>query len=86
MLIFSLPQHVRPATSFALIQELVFRDALRIALQGRDETSLEPILAFCLRHIIDPRFGELAGSVVGIIIGELAATSLYGLACLGVVS
>ena len=62
-------QTIRPSISFALIQELIFRDALRIALSGRDETTLEPILAFCIKHIIDPRFGELAGSVVGIIIG-----------------
>lgn len=63
-------QTVRPATSFALIQELIYRDALRIALSGRDETTLDPILAFLVRHIIDPRFSDIAANVVGIIIGQ----------------
>ncbi|KAH9977795.1 WD40-repeat-containing domain protein [Lactifluus volemus] len=37
-------QQVPPATTFALIQELVYRDGLRIALAGRDDVLLEPIL------------------------------------------
>jgi hypothetical protein len=63
-------QNVRPSTTFALIQELIHRDGLRIALSGRDETTLEPILVFVVRHVTDPRFGELASEVAGVIIGE----------------
>lgn len=63
-------QNVRPSTTFALIQELIHRDGLRIALSGRDETTLEPILVFLVRHVTDPRFGELASEVAGVIIGE----------------
>jgi U3 small nucleolar RNA-associated protein 15 len=53
-----------------LIQELVHRDALRVALSGRDEVTLEPILAFLSRHVTDPRFGEMAAEVAGVVIGE----------------
>ncbi|RSH85203.1 hypothetical protein EHS25_005010 [Saitozyma podzolica] len=63
-----LNKNVRPSTTFALIQELIHRDGLRIALSGRDETTLEPILVFLVRHVTDPRFGELASEVAGVII------------------
>lgn len=65
-----LHKNVKPTTAFALIQELVHRDALRIALSGRDDVTLEPILNFLARNVTDPRFGEMAAQVVGIIIGE----------------
>jgi U3 small nucleolar RNA-associated protein 15 len=57
--------------TFALIQELIQQDALRIALAGRDDVTLEPILSFLVRNITDPRFGEMASDVAGVIIGEL---------------
>ncbi|KAI9633584.1 57.7 kda trp-asp repeat-containing protein [Dioszegia hungarica] len=63
-----LKKTVRPSTTFALIQELVFRDALRVALSSRDETSLEPILSFLVKYVTDPRFGEIASNVVSVII------------------
>ena len=66
---------MRPATTFALIQELVLRDALRIALSGRDDVTLEPVLAFLGRHITDARFGEMASEVAGVIIGEWYGSS-----------
>ena len=53
------------------MQELVHRDGLRIALQGRDDVTLEPLLAFLLRHITDPRFGEMASEIAGVVIGQL---------------
>ena len=46
------------------------RDALRIALTGRDDVTLEPILSFLARHIADARFGEMASEVAGVIIGQ----------------
>ena len=62
-------QDVRPSTTFALIQELIQRDGLQIALSGRDDVTLEPILSFLVRHVTDPRFGEMASDVAGVIIG-----------------
>jgi U3 small nucleolar RNA-associated protein 15 len=64
-------QDVRPSTTFALIQELIQRDGLQIALSGRDDVTLEPILSFLVRHVTDPRFGEMASDVAGVIIGKL---------------
>jgi hypothetical protein len=63
-------QTVRPVTAFALIQELIFRDGLRIALGGRDDVTLEPILNFLARHIDDSRFGGMAAEVADVLIGE----------------
>ena len=57
-------------TAFALIQELIFRDGLRIALGGRDDVTLEPILNFLARHIDDSRFGGMAAEVADVLIGE----------------
>ncbi|WRT70599.1 uncharacterized protein IL334_007597 [Kwoniella shivajii] len=59
---------VKPTTTFALIQELIHRDALRVALSGRDDVTLEPILSFLARYVTDPRFGEMASEVAGVII------------------
>ncbi|WWC92202.1 uncharacterized protein L201_007156 [Kwoniella dendrophila CBS 6074] len=64
----SLKKNVKPTTTFALMQELIYRDGLRIALGGRDDVTLEPILSFLVRHIVDPRFGEMASEVAGVII------------------
>ncbi|WWC72509.1 uncharacterized protein I206_106471 [Kwoniella pini CBS 10737] len=64
----SLKKTVRPTSTFALIQELIYQDALRIALSGRDDVTLEPLLQFLVRHAIDPRFGEMAAEVAGVVI------------------
>lgn len=63
------PKNVPPTTTFSLIQELIHRDGLRIALAGRDDVLLEPILRLLLKYIADPRFGELAADITGIVIG-----------------
>jgi len=62
---------VPPATTFSLIRELVHRDGLRIALAGRDDVLLEPILRWLLKYIADPRFGELVANVTCLVLGEL---------------
>jgi U3 small nucleolar RNA-associated protein 15 len=62
-------QQVPPSTTFALIQELIHRDGLRSAFSGRDDVLLEPILRLLLKHVTDPRFGEMVCDVAGIIIG-----------------
>lgn len=69
------PQTVRPVTAFALIQELIFRDGLRIALGGRDDVTMEPILNFLARHIDDSRFGGMAAEVADVLIGKFGPTS-----------
>lgn len=45
------------------------RDGLRTALAGRDDVLLEPILQLLVKFIADARFGDLAGSVAGIVLG-----------------
>ncbi|EJT52127.1 57.7 kda trp-asp repeats containing protein [Trichosporon asahii var. asahii CBS 2479] len=64
----ALKKTVRPTTTFALILELVQRDALRIALSGRDDVTLEPLLSFLTRHVTDPRFGEACADVVSVLL------------------
>ncbi|BEJ15544.1 hypothetical protein CspHIS471_0501490 [Cutaneotrichosporon sp. HIS471] len=68
-----LKKTIRPTTTFALLQELVQRDALRTALNGRDDVSLEPVLAFLARHVTDPRFGEAAADVAAVLLDLYAA-------------
>lgn len=64
----ALQKKVPPATTFALIQELLYRDGLRSALAGRDDVLLEPILRFLLKYITDPRFGNTVCDVASLII------------------
>ena len=40
-----------------------------MALAGRDDVMLEPILHLLLIYVSDPRFGELACDLAGIVIG-----------------
>ncbi|KAF7292448.1 WD40 repeat-like protein [Mycena chlorophos] len=63
-----LRKQVPPATTFSLIQELIHRDGLRIALAGRDDVLLEPVLRLLVKYVADPRFGEMACDVAGIVI------------------
>jgi U3 small nucleolar RNA-associated protein 15 len=61
---------VPPAVTFSLIQELVHRDGMRIALAGRDDVLLEPVLNLLIKHLSDPRFGEMVCDVASIVIGK----------------
>lgn len=70
-------QKVPPTMAFSLIQELVHRDGLRIALAGRDDVLLEPILQLLVRYIADPRFGDLAASVASVILGGFSLFSFF---------
>ncbi|KAF9075755.1 WD40 repeat-like protein [Rhodocollybia butyracea] len=63
-----LRKHVPPTTTFALIQELIHRDGLRIALAGRDDVLLEPVLRVLVKYVTDPRFGEMVCDVAGLVI------------------
>jgi len=49
----------------------VHRDGLRIALAGRDDVLLEPVLRLLLKYIADPRFGELVADVTCLVLGML---------------
>ena len=66
-----------PVTTFSLIQELIHRDGLRSALSSRDDVLLEPILRMLLKHVTDPRFGEMVCDVAGVVIGELARQVVF---------
>jgi hypothetical protein len=58
-----------PTVAFSLIQELVHRDGIRVALAGRDDVMLEPVLRLLLNYVSDPRFGELVCDLAGTVIG-----------------
>jgi len=53
------------------MQELIHRDGLRSALSGRDDVLLEPILRLLVKHVTDPRFGELVCDVASLLIGTI---------------
>ncbi|KAF9247088.1 WD40 repeat-like protein [Melanogaster broomeanus] len=58
-----LRKNVPPVTTFSLIQELIHRDGLCSALSGRDDVLLEPVLRLLVKHVTDPRFGEMVCDV-----------------------
>jgi U3 small nucleolar RNA-associated protein 15 len=43
-------------TVLTLLTALRHRSAMRVALQGRDETSVQPIFKWVIKHIADPRY------------------------------
>ncbi|KAK4049766.1 U3 small nucleolar RNA-associated protein 15 [Microbotryomycetes sp. JL221] len=59
---------VTPATTFALLEELMHRDGLTIALSNRHDASLEPILKFLVKHVTNPRYGVMACDVATVLI------------------
>lgn len=63
---------VTPATTFALLEELVHRDGLPIALANRDDISLEPVLSFLVKHVTNPRYCSLATDVANQLIGTFS--------------
>ncbi|KAI0938132.1 hypothetical protein AcV5_001173 [Taiwanofungus camphoratus] len=63
-----LRKQVPPTTTFSLIQELIHRDGLRTALAGRDDVLLEPVLRLLLKHVSDPRFGEMVCDIALVVI------------------
>lgn len=48
-----------PIVVFSVLEELRMRDGLDIALSGRDETTLEPLLHFLAKYIVDPTLSGL---------------------------
>jgi U3 small nucleolar RNA-associated protein 15 len=53
----------RPEVAFAVVEELVSRGGLDLALRGRDEETLIPVIHFLSRHIRDPRYAQDATDV-----------------------
>ncbi|KAI9199294.1 WD40-repeat-containing domain protein [Polychytrium aggregatum] len=77
----------QPVLIISLLEELIHRDGLKIALGGRDEDSLEPTVRFLMKNLTNPRYSSLLidisnlildmyGSVIGqsIIIDELLSS------------
>lgn len=60
---------VTPATAFALMEELIRRDGLPIALANRTDLSLEPVLSFLVKHITHPRYCTLATDIASVLVG-----------------
>jgi len=63
-----------------VVEELVQRNGLRIALAGRDQQSLQPLIAFLVRHATTPPFGaafvgltELLLDMYAPVLGQSAA-------------
>ncbi len=61
-----------PEVVVAVIEELVQRNGLRIALQGRDQHSLEPVVAFLVRHITSPPFAAVLLGVANLLLDMYA--------------
>jgi U3 small nucleolar RNA-associated protein 15 len=64
-----------PLIIVTVLEELSRRSGLTIALNGRDESSLEPLLSFCARYISNPRYAVLVIQVVHAIL-DLYANEL----------
>jgi U3 small nucleolar RNA-associated protein 15 len=64
------PKNVRPTMTMSVIEELIHRDGLRIALSGRDEPLLEPIFVFVVKYITNPRFATTLLQVGEMILGK----------------
>ena len=67
-----------PTVTFSLIQELIHRDGLRIALAGRDDVLLEPILRLLLKYVTDPRFGQLVVDITCVVLGMFGLNTHSG--------
>uniref|UniRef100_A0A6T6Z4M3 U3 small nucleolar RNA-associated protein 15 C-terminal domain-containing protein n=1 Tax=Amorphochlora amoebiformis TaxID=1561963 RepID=A0A6T6Z4M3_9EUKA len=64
-----------PVVLISLIDTLMLHDALRVALSGRDDTELVPILSFLVKHIINPLYSDTLTVVANVLI------DLYGDVC-----
>jgi len=62
-----------PLIIVTVFEELSRRSGLSIALSGRDESSLEPLLSFCARYVSNPRYAQLVIQVVHCILDLYAA-------------
>jgi len=56
------------AVVISMLEELINREGLKIALAGRDDVSLEPIAKFIMKNIINPNYTELLVDVTNVIL------------------
>jgi U3 small nucleolar RNA-associated protein 15 len=54
----------------SLIQELMHRGALRMALSHRDDVALEPLLKFLDKHLCRPRYTHILIQVAECVLGK----------------
>ena len=59
----------QPAVVASMLSELVARGTLSIALSGRDDTTLEPVMSFLIKYITNPRYSKLLIGVCTELIG-----------------
>ena len=60
-----------------LFEELSHRDGLRVALAGRDDVSLAPILRFLLRHVANPRYSAVLLDVCSLVLGPCPSSGFW---------
>ncbi|KAJ1328310.1 hypothetical protein BSLG_010042 [Batrachochytrium salamandrivorans] len=58
----------KPLLIVSMLEELIHRDGLRVALAGRDEHTLQRILSFLMKYITNPRYTLLLSDVSNIIL------------------
>lgn len=63
-----------PVIVVTVIEELCRRSGLSIALSGRDEASVEPILSFCARFVNHPKYSRVVVQVVHKLLDIYAGT------------
>ena len=64
-----------PEVVVSVVEELVQRNGLRIALQGRDHHTLQPVVAFLARQITSPPFSQVLIGVANLLLYMCAAAS-----------
>eukprot|EP00696_Hemimastix_kukwesjijk_P010727 gnl/Hemi2/23498_TR7874_c0_g1_i1.p1 gnl/Hemi2/23498_TR7874_c0_g1~~gnl/Hemi2/23498_TR7874_c0_g1_i1.p1 ORF type:complete len:230 (+),score=69.48 gnl/Hemi2/23498_TR7874_c0_g1_i1:971-1660(+) len=57
----------RPVIGISVLEELSARDGLKIAVSGRDEAGLEPLLTFINKHITNPRYSSMLVDVANLV-------------------
>ncbi|ORX62440.1 WD40 repeat-like protein [Hesseltinella vesiculosa] len=57
-----------PPIVVSMLQELLHRDALKPAIAGRDDVSLEPLLRFLMRYVHNPRYTNLLVDTVDLVL------------------
>ena len=55
----------------SFLQELVLRSGLVLALRGRNDKSLQPILSFVSKHLTNPRYSSLLIDVAHALLGNV---------------
>jgi len=61
-----------PEVVVSVVEELVQRNGLRIALQGRDQQTLQPVVAFLARQITSPPFSQVLIGVANLLLDMYA--------------